>query len=167
MQTGPLSASLKARLLAAAKKLNTENMPVDLVNASTIQSGSPLAERDISDDSSDTPVLPELLGSAPSAPSDMSVDEVSPAVTTVSSTLCDSMIQVRSNPAPALPSLIQTAPPNLLYADQDERPSWLLTSVQDFLQYGPYYSCLSKVVDLFLAQEARLGYPAKVRESLL
>jgi hypothetical protein len=58
-----------------------------------------------------------------------------------------------------------TAGPALV--DKDERPDWLLISVREFLRHGPYYACLGKVVDLFLAQEARLGYPAKVSKSEL
>lgn len=58
--------------------------------------------------------------------------------------------------------LVETSPPSLLFVDEDERPGWLLRSVKEHLQYTPCYLCLSEVIDLFLAQEARLGYPAKV-----
>jgi hypothetical protein len=59
------------------------------------------------------------------------------------------------------PHLTQT-PPTLLSDDEDVRPQWLTTAVDDFLHFVPYIGSLGKVVDLFLTQEARLGYPALV-----
>lgn len=58
--------------------------------------------------------------------------------------------------------LTQTPPPTLLYADQDVRPNWLIRSTNEFLRYVPYYMCLNEIVDLFFAQEAKLGYQIKV-----
>lgn len=58
--------------------------------------------------------------------------------------------------------LIETGQPTLLYEDEEVRPRWLILAVKDFLKYTPYYGRLSKVVDLFLGQEARLGYPELV-----
>jgi len=55
--------------------------------------------------------------------------------------------------------LTETKPPTLLFEDEEVRPEWLISAVNKFLRYAPYYGCLGKVVDLFLAQEARLGYP--------
>ena len=89
-------------------------------------------------------------------------EEVLPATTTTPHTLCDSTIQVKSIPTLGVSALVQTSPPTLLFIDEDERPGWLLTAVREFFDNGPYYLCLNKVVDLFLNQEARLGYPAKV-----
>lgn len=60
-------------------------------------------------------------------------------------------------------TLTETAPPALLFNDQDVRPDWLLSAVKEFLRYIPYYGNLSKVIDQFLLQEARLGYPGLVR----
>ena len=93
----------------------------------------------------------------------MEVDEVPPTIATTFDILCDLTIHVRINPTLGVPALVQTSPPALLSADHDERPNWLLISIKELLQYVPYYSCLNKVVDLWLAQEARLGYPTKVR----
>ena len=59
-------------------------------------------------------------------------------------------------------SLIETESPTLLFKDEDVRPDWLISAVKGFLRYTPYYGCLAKVVDQFLLQEARLGYPRLV-----
>ena len=77
----------------------------------------------------------------------------------------DSVIEVEAVPALGTYALVQTPLPKLLFADQDERPDWLIRSTNKHLQYTPYYMCLSKVVDLFFAQEARLGYLVKVSKS--
>ena len=89
-----------------------------------------------------------------------------PATTTTATScaLCGSVIEVQIVRAPGSFFLIETSPPALLSIDEDERPNWLLMSIKDLLKYGPYYMCLGRVVDLFLAQEARLGYLAKVSE---
>lgn len=87
-------------------------------------------------------------------------DEIPPATPAPPGPPLDSTIQVEvilGNPV-----LIQTPLPTLLFVDQDVRPNWLLLSTNEFLQHVPYYMCLSRVVDLFFAQEAKLGYPAKV-----
>jgi hypothetical protein len=86
-------------------------------------------------------------------------NEVAP---TASNPPFDSSIQVEVIPALGINVLIQTKPPTLLFEDQDERPNWLIRSTNEFIQHTPYYMCLNKVVDLFFAQEARLGYPSKV-----
>ena len=59
--------------------------------------------------------------------------------------------------------ITETEPPALLFEDKDVRPEWLTLAVKEFLRYTPYYGRLGKVIDLFLAQEARLGYPNLVR----
>jgi hypothetical protein len=93
-------------------------------------------------------------------------EEVLPAIATTSSTPpCDSAIQVTVVPPLGVSALVKTSLPALLFVDTDERPKWLLASIYDHLQYVPYYSCLNKVVDLFLTQEARLGYPTKASKS--
>ena len=81
--------------------------------------------------------------------------------------------------APALPGVeIVIAPrlgtaylvemaPTLLSEDEDVRPQWLMTAVNSFLRFVPYVGSLGKVIDLYLAQEARLGYPGLVRTSAL
>lgn len=91
-------------------------------------------------------------------------EDVPPATTTIASScaLCDSAIEVRIVPTPGTSMLVETSEPALLSVDEDERPHWLLRSINKFLRYGPYYMCLGRVVDLFLTQEARLGYLAKV-----
>ena len=91
-------------------------------------------------------------------------EEVLPATTTTtaSCTLCGSVIKVQIVCAPGTSILIQTSSPALLSIDEDERPRWLLMSIKNLLRHGPYYMCLGRVVDLFLTQEARLGYLATV-----
>jgi hypothetical protein len=74
----------------------------------------------------------------------------------------DFTIQVQLNPILGVPALVQTLPPTLLFRDHDERPDWLIRSTNELLHPTPYYMCLNKVMDLFFAQEARLGYPDKV-----
>lgn len=59
-------------------------------------------------------------------------------------------------------TILETAPPTLLFEDEDVRPDWLISAVRKFLRYIPYYGQLGKVVDLFLTQETRLGYPELV-----
>lgn len=56
-------------------------------------------------------------------------------------------------------NLTETEPPTLLFEDEDIRPDWLMSAVKEFLRYTPYYGGLGKVIDQFLLQEARLGYP--------
>ena len=60
--------------------------------------------------------------------------------------------------------LTKTEPPTLLFEDEDVRPEWLISAVKEFLRYTPYYGRLGKVIDLFLTQEARLGYPNLVMD---
>ena len=68
-------------------------------------------------------------------------------------------IEVGILPRLGIHVLTETEPPTLLFEDEEVRPEWLISAVKKFLRYAPYYGCLGKVVDLFLAQEARLGYP--------
>ena len=92
---------------------------------------------------------------------EMIVDEEDPSVTpTVPGSPANTTIQAEVVLGVAV--LIETGRPSLLFVDQDERPDWLIWSANEFLQHVPYYMRLNRVVDLFFAQEARLGYPAKV-----
>ena len=59
-------------------------------------------------------------------------------------------------------ALTETEAPSLLFEDEDVRPDWLNSAVKEFLRYTPYYGCLGEVIDQFLLQEARLGYPKLV-----
>ena len=138
------------------------------------------AEDDVSDSLSFTSTLPDVfdVGMDDSAPpatgpwmiidhftGEMVVDEeVPPVIPTAPVAPSDSMIQTQV--VLGVTVLAQTLPPALLFADQDERPNWLIRSTIEFLQHVPYYMNLRKVVDLFYVQEARLGYPEKVSEPL-
>ena len=57
--------------------------------------------------------------------------------------------------------LVETSP-TLLSEDEDVRPQWLMTAVNSFFRFVPCIGSLGKVIDLYLAQEARLGYPELV-----
>lgn len=184
MQTGPLPAarvlSLTLNKKANGAPVNTPSTPLTeaefpepikptqpaqsaLISRSTGDQSPPSQlPKDNSGSASDTLAPPDSLNIAPSTSSEMVVDDVPSAVTTPSSHPCDSVIQVQSFPSLGVSSLVQTLPPVLLFADEDERPHWLLTSIKQHIQHTPYYLCFNRVVDLFLAQEARLGYPAKV-----
>jgi hypothetical protein len=177
MRTGPMSAALKARVLRNTSnrmsKANTtpantainpptEAETTELTSPSSPGPSSSQFPEDVSDDESHTSTHSDL-DLAPPVADDMSVDEeVLPTTVAGFSAPCDSTIQVKAVPALGVSVLVQTPPPTLLFVDEDERPAWLLTSIEGLLQHAPYYLCLSKVVDLFLAQEARLSYPAKV-----
>jgi len=135
----------------------------------------PPCEDDVSDGASHTSTLPDIF--------DVGMDDSSPpatgpwvitdhltgetiideeGVTTAAPTaLSSSTIQVEIIPALGIPVLVQTPPPALLFEDMDVRPNWLIRSINDHLQYAPYYMRLNEAVDLFFAQEARLGYPDK------
>ena len=56
-------------------------------------------------------------------------------------------------------TLTETEAPTLLFKDDDVRPGWLMSAVKEFLRFTPYYGGLGQVIDQFLLQEARLGYP--------
>ena len=143
--------------------------------------GPQLPEDDHSDSLSYTSTIPDVfdIGMDDSAPAatgpwmivdhwtgEMIIDEGELLVTTptVPSAPFDYVIQVQTIPTLGVCALVQTAPPTLLFQDKDVRPEWLMRSTNEFLQYTPYYMCFSKVVDLFFAQEATLGYPDKVSE---
>jgi hypothetical protein len=67
-------------------------------------------------------------------------------------------VEVAVTPHLGTAYLVET-PPSLLSEDEDVRPQWLITAVNRFLRFVPYVGSLGKVVDLYLAQEAKLGYP--------
>ena len=138
---------------------------------------SDIPEEDMSDGMSYTSTLPKIFevgmdNSVPPATGPwviinhftgkMIVDdeEVPPVAPGAPSALTNSMIQTEVILGVSI--LIQTSRPALLFVDQDERSDWLIRSTDQFLQHIPYYMCLNKVVDLFFAQEARLGHPDKV-----
>ena len=165
MQTGPLPAVTNTRISGRTSNNipKTNETPADTTPVSPIEA-EPTDLTKPTQPGGPTPVShPNLLDSASPVTDDMSVDEeVLPVTTTASSPPCDSIIQVRIIPTLGTSALVQSSPPALLLVDKDERPHWLLRSVHEFLQYAPCYLCLNKVVDLFFAQEAQLGYPAKV-----
>ena len=66
----------------------------------------------------------------------------------------------RPPPSDAATILVDN-PPELLLADEDVRPQWLMTATS-FLRYVLYFGNLGRAVDLWFAQEARLGYPQLV-----
>ena len=76
-------------------------------------------------------------------------------------------VATRFLPRLGVSALIESGSPALLLADEDVRPDWLLAAVGKYLRYVPYFGCLGKVIDLFLAQEASLGYPNTVSVFIL
>ena len=74
-------------------------------------------------------------------------------------------IETRILPCLGIHTITESEPPTLLFEDEDVRPEWLTLAVKEFLQYTPYYGQLGKVIDPFLAQEARLRYPNLVGHS--
>jgi hypothetical protein len=70
-------------------------------------------------------------------------------------------VEVAITPHLGTAYLVET-PPTLLSEDEDVRPQWLITAISAFLRLVPYVGSLGKVVDLYLTQEARLGYPELV-----
>ena len=71
-------------------------------------------------------------------------------------------VETRFLPLLGVHTLVESESPALLSVDGDVRPDWLLTVTKEYLPFVPYLGCLGKVIDLFLAQEARLGYPSVV-----
>ena len=158
----------------------SESTPMEYPSGDQPPPSSQVPEDDVSDSLSYTSTLPDVfdVGMDDSAPpatgpwtiidhltGEMIVDEEVPsAAPPVPDTPYDSIIQVVPVPwlGAGATALAETSPPALLYVDKDERPDWLTRSIKERLQYTPYFMCLGKVVDLFLTQEARLGYPAKV-----
>ena len=156
--------------------------------AATTPDGIPAAEvpnDDASDSMSYTSTLPDIfdVGSDDSAPpatgpwiaidhltGEMIVDEdqptsPAPAVPAMPA-LTNGPPLVRVEVAIARPPggayLVET-PAALLSEDEDVRPEWLMTAVNTFLRFVPCVGGLGKVIDLFLKQEARFGYPRLVR----
>ena len=170
MQTGPLPVQPNARILrntSATSGLNKTSALID--HPSDNQPPTSQLPEDIPDDVSHTLTSSNRDSTSPvinvTPAGEMLIDEdeeVLPATTAAPGAPCDSMIQVKFIPTLGVSALVETSPPTLLFIDKDERPGWLLTAVREFLKNGPYYLCLNKVVDLFLNQEARLGYPVKV-----
>ena len=75
-------------------------------------------------------------------------------------------VEIAITPGLGTTYLVET-PPVLLSEDEDVRPQWLTTAVNSFLHFVPCVGSLGKVIDLYLAQEARLGYPELVRTLVL
>ena len=74
-------------------------------------------------------------------------------------------IEIGTLPRLGIHTITETEPPTLLFEDEEVRPGWLISAMKEFLRYTPYYGRLGKVIDLFLTQEARLGYPDLVGHS--
>ena len=82
-------------------------------------------------------------------------------VSTVPAGLSLPGVEIAIAPRLGTPYLVEI-PPTLLSEDEDVRPQWLITAVNSFLRFVPCVGSLGKVIDLYLAQEARLGYPELV-----
>ena len=196
MRTGPMSAALKARVLGCisnkmskAKEASACMSITPPTEAECTKLAEParsnLTDHTLDDEPTPPPPSPvdttdstphtpafldlpdtEMDGSPPPETDMMSVDEEVLIETVTTSAPCDLIIKVNVTPSLGVSSLVQASLPALLFVDEDERPDWLSTSIKDFLRHMPYYLCLGKVVDLFLSQESRLGYPVKVKYPL-
>lgn len=96
---------------------------------------------------------------------EVAVDDNRPSpptnVPTTSSSPPSTRLQVATAPRSGVTYLVDI-PSTLLLKDEDVRPQWLTTAIKDFFAYVPCVGNLGRVVGLFLAQEARLGYPQSV-----
>ena len=178
MRTGPLPPALKARVLAniskskgpRANKTSANVLTVSLMDGSTNvnhqsddEPATSQPPEDFLDSGSDT-LAPLSSHSVTPLTDEMSVDEENFPACGALGAQYDFPIQIKIFPALGTSTLVETSPPTQFHIDKDERPRWLFVSIREFLQHGPYYLCLGEVVDLFLTQEARLGYLAKVRK---
>jgi len=75
-------------------------------------------------------------------------------------------VEIAITPRLGTTYLVET-PPTLLSEDEDVRPQWLMTAINSFFRFVPCVGSLGKVIDLYLAQEARLRYPELVRSFAL
>jgi len=175
-----------------SKTLPVDVTPIEpsaLVTATTPPDSTPLPATQVPDDGASdtisfTSTLPDVFDvgvddSAPPATGTWMItdhytgevivdDQSTPPAPTVLNTSTiptgPSLARVEVTTAPHLgtPYLVEM-PPVLLSEDEDVRPQWLITAVNKFLRFVPYVGSLGKVVDLYLTQEARLGYPRLVR----
>lgn len=181
IRNSPLPAHLRARalenVLAAERERKQRSSPTTPTEAA--QPGHPIpshptdhpsegrpcnspSPKDISDEVppiSESPCPNGEVGDV-----EMTAEENHPATIPPPNTpcaSCDNTIEAQVIPTLGVLTLVQTLPPTRFNINHDDRPDWLEVAIK-FLQDVPYYMCLNKVVDLFLCQEARLGYLDKV-----
>lgn len=190
MRTGPLPPHLKKKVLASmenSRLSRAASIPPSTSNVETLTvavSSVPTPGMSASPGEIHGPALepsgPTELSTFPDADVfDTSMDDLEPPATSPrvatddftgevivvdhdSTVIVPTIPQTGMFPRLGINSLIETDPPALLYKDQDVRPDWLISAVREFLRYIPYYGNLGKVIDQFLLQEARLGYPTLV-----
>ena len=143
-----------------APQLDAEHTELDVPTVGPDVTPSPAAEAIEDEVLSDTLTLPETF--------DIGMDDSAPPAANQGMIIDHSTDEttVNNNEQPPLPldaaTTLVDIPPETLLADRDVRPQWLITAIKKFLLYVPYFGNLGKVVDLWLAQEARLGYPQLV-----
>ena len=191
VHTSQVNPPRTATLPSSASPVNATPVDPNVLAISTppMDAAPPPAEEVLDDDASDnrsyTSTIPDVfeVGMDDSAPpatgpwmiidhltGEVIVDDnqSTPPAPTVPTTLAVSSgpslpgVEVATALRLGTPYLVET-PPTLLSEDEDVRPQWLITAVNSFLRLVPYVGSLGKVVDLYLAQEARLGYPELVR----
>ena len=115
---------------------------------------SPTAEATEGEVLSDGSTLPEIF--------DVGMEDSAPLAASPPVIAGHPTVEIAEQPPRPDPAtvLIDT-PPELLSADEDIRPQWLMTAM-GFLRCVLYFGNLGRAVDLWLAQEARLGYPQRV-----
>ena len=182
IQVPPVATPQLNTLQAQTNALATDGSgsgPTELNSITTTNSSlttTPVLDDNASDGGSDTSTLPDIfdVGMDDSVPlatgpwvimdhltGEMIVDDDDP-VATIPTAPPQCEIEIGVLPRLGTRILIETEQPTLLFEDEEVRPRWLIIAVKDFLKFAPYYGRLNKVVDLFLGQEARLGYPELV-----
>jgi len=163
---------------AAPAKPNESGIVTNPPHPTLLATEVPDDPMSVSDSLSYTSTLPDIfdVGSDDSAPpatgpwmtidhftGEVTVDDDQsiPPVPTAPSCPSPAGVEIAIAPRSGMAYITETKPA-LLFGDEDVRPQWLMTAVKTFLRFVPYFGGLGKVVDLYLAQEARLGYPKLV-----
>ena len=131
-----------------------DSVPPNVLIVGSDVTPSPMAEGMEDGVLSDTSILPEI--------SDVGMEDSAPPATGPLVIVDHPTGEITERPPPPDPAIVLVdTPPELLSTDEDVRPRWLMTAM-GFLRCVLYFGNLGRVVDLWLAQEARLGYPQRV-----
>ena len=131
-----------------------DSLPPDVLIVGSDATPLPTAEAMEDEVLSGTSTLPEIL--------DVRMEDPAPPATGPLVIDDHPTGEIADQPPPPDPATVLVdTPPELLLADEDVRPRWLMTA-KGFLRCVLYFGNLGRAVDLWLAQEARLGYPQRV-----
>lgn len=161
MVTTPIEGTTPAEQDASTVRSDSSQAAAKRTNGSTSDAD------DVEMEDSVTPAEKETIGINPTETAVNEDQTNTPPTRAIPFTPSFTGVQVATNTSLGLKYLVET-PPTLLSKDEDVRPEWLAATIKIFLRrFVPCFGNLGKVVDLFLAQEARLGYPTLVRTPLL